>query len=162
MPNPNHNVIGKVYFPNTGQVVVGASVTVTDTTLNESLPVVTNSSGEYLVNLANLDSVWTAGNGLSVIATYGNRSKTETGVISSAGSTVINLTLDITEYYDFSKDTRQAIIYNATDIMDVDKTFTRNSAGRVTKEVHNYGKFTLTKYFKYENNRIVNENWVIT
>ncbi len=43
-PNPNHNVRGKVYFPNTGQVVVGATVIVTDTTLNESLPSVTTNA----------------------------------------------------------------------------------------------------------------------
>ncbi len=161
-PNPSHNVRGKVILSGTNQPVNGATVTITDSTLGESLPAtLTIANGEYMGNLSELDSAFSQGDTLSVTATYGNRSKTGTATISGGG-TVINLTLDITSYPDYTLDTKQAVNINAKDIMDVDKTYTRNSNRQPIKIVENYGKFTVTKYITYVNNVATNESWVVT
>ena len=162
MPKVPHQVYGTVKFYGTNQVVEGATVIVTDTTLDESISGTTNSSGQYLLNLTALEGTWSQGDGLSVLASIGNRSKTETTTVSG-GANQVNLVLDITTYPDYlDKSPEQPIVFVAKDIMDVDKTYTRNSTGRVTKEVDSYGKFTLTKYFKYDSKgRVINESWVI-
>jgi hypothetical protein len=154
-PKTPYQVYGTVKYSGTNQVVVGATVTVTDTTLNESTTGTTNSSGEYLVNLSDLDGTWSNGDGLSVTAALGNRSKTETTTISG-GAKQVNLTMSITTYPDYtSLSPEQAVAFSAFDIMDVDKSFTYNSSKQVTKEVANYGKFTVTKYFTYNTDKTV-------
>ena len=166
MPQTPHQVYGTVKFSGTNQLVEGATVVVTDTTLDESVSGVTNSSGQYLLNLSKLKSAWSQGDGLSIEATISNRSKTDTTTISG-GANHVNLVLDITTYPDYTDKTpEQPISFSALDIMDSDKTFTwgtsGNSNNRIIKEVANYGKFTITKYFKYNSSgRPINESRVV-
>ena len=160
-PNTTHLVRGKVRFAGTNLVVDAATVVVTDTRLSQSVSATTNSDGEYVVNLANLTDTWITGDTISVKATLSNRTKTETKVTSGGGSEV-NLTLDITIFHEFNKETEQAVSFNALDIMDRDLTITRNSSQRVTKQVEEYGFIKITKYFTLNSaGAVVNENRVV-
>lgn len=147
MPNIPYLVYGTVKFSGTNQVVSEATVTVTDVNLNQSVSATTNTSGAYQVNLADLTGAWSDGDSLTITAIYGYRSKTETSTISGGGQQV-NLVLSITTYPVYNISTEHPISFNSLEIMDYDKAFTYNSKGQVTKEVANYGDFTVTKYFK--------------
>lgn len=154
MPSSPHLVYGKVKLPGTNTYLEDVTVTVTDVTLDESLTVTTNASGEYTANLANMSGTWSSGDSLSVVATLGNRSKTMTAT-ASGGSTRLDFTLAIETYPEYNLNTEEPISFSALDIMDCQKTFTYNSKKQVTKEVSDYGFVTITKYFKYNSDSTV-------
>ena len=157
MPTTPHIVNGTVNFSGTSQAVASATVSLVHT--NGTLSTTTNASGQYILNLSGLSS-WISGDSITVTASIGNRSKATTTTVTGGG-TVINFVLDITTYPNYNFQTEEAVAFNALDLMDVDKIFTYSN-NRITKEVANYGKITITKYFKYDSTgRVINENRVI-
>lgn len=94
MPTPptNYPIAGRVYDAES-QLIAGATVLLTHE--NGTLTVTSNSSGEYILNLADLSS-WSLGDEVTIKAsktTYGQ--KTETITISGS-SYELNLTLEYT------------------------------------------------------------------
>lgn len=73
-------------FPN------GAKVVIRNDTNGETLTTYTNSSGQYIVDLANLASGYTLTDRISVICAFGNADK-ESSFLVSADTHLVNLTL---------------------------------------------------------------------
>lgn len=97
MTNPvlSHLVSGKVYgLFGIGNILAGATVTLTHSTIEPSLSETTNAQGEYVINLSKLNSQWSVGDTITITA-----SKTAEGTITvtktilSGGGQTVNLTL---------------------------------------------------------------------
>jgi len=81
----------------------GITVTVTDTTLGESTTATTNSSGNYVADLANLTSDYSVGDAISVIVSTTGitgyvpnaTTETSTGTVGSGAGSTINVSISI-------------------------------------------------------------------
>ena len=88
MPANTNFIIAGIASDGFGNSISGVAVVVSDDTLGERLTDQTDSNGEFSVNLADLNSQWADGNGISVIATranYSDFSRTYTLVATDGG-----------------------------------------------------------------------------
>lgn len=151
-PNTPHLVSGIVKFPVTLNLVEGATVTVKNTRLDETLSTTTNSSGEYALDLANYTGAWTDGDAITVKASLGQRIQT-TETTATGGSTTVNFTMTITKFPVKEVGQESMIVYTDNIALDKDVTITYNTNGTRKKVIYNYGNFTKTIYFTYDSKR---------
>ena len=92
-PVLGHIVSGKV-FDLFGNLLSGATVTLTHPSITPSLSKTTNSKGEYIINLASLSSQWSVGDSISIVASKtAEGTKTISTTIQGTGGQTVNLTL---------------------------------------------------------------------
>ncbi len=97
-----HQISGRVR-DSLGALVVGATVTVTHSSIEPVLPETTNSSGEYIINLDGLSSQWAKGDSISITATKARtptslrETVTTADTIKGTGGQTIDLNLVIDE-----------------------------------------------------------------
>ena len=106
MANPalSHMIHGKVR-DRLGDILEGATVTVTHPDITPVLTKTTNSAGEYIINLSGLSSQWSVGDLLSVFATKtGEGQVTVEITIVIGGTQTVNLTLTETSNLNFTED----------------------------------------------------------
>ena len=113
-PVLSHLISGKVYgLFGIGNLLEGATVTITHPSITPSISKTTNAQGEYIINLSKLSSQWSVGDEITITA-----SKTAEGTISvtrtilSGGGQTENLTLGETS--DFVFDTQSQNRVNQT------------------------------------------------
>ncbi len=102
MTNPvqSYLVSGKVR-DRLGNIITGATVTLTHISFDPVLSKTTNSAGEYIFNLGSLDSQWAVGQEITLFSTTQFKGrKSTTVVISSGAGQTVNLTMEETS--DFS------------------------------------------------------------
>lgn len=110
MANPvsNHLVSGKI-TDRFGNIIVGATVTLTHKSIDPVLSKTTDSNGEYIFNLSKLDTEWTVGQNITLFSiTQFEGRKSTTVPISSGPSQTVNLTMEETSDLSFAEtDTTQ-------------------------------------------------------
>ena len=114
MPTSLHNVTGTIkdIF---GNLLVGATVSVSHTTIDPVLTDTTDSDGVYTVNLGNLDEQWSIGEELIIAANKTAEGRiTLTTPITSGGGQTHNLTLAETSDFDFERQPELADRYPFT------------------------------------------------
>jgi len=86
--------ISGIIYDSDSEVLNGVTVSVINTDSNEELTTTTNSSGEYILDLANLTSGYRNGDLISIYSSYGRRySEQFHTVVTSTGYGTKNLTL---------------------------------------------------------------------
>ncbi len=187
MPVTGHLVSGRV-FDLHGVLLSDAIVTLKHISFDESIPsVVTNTKGEYILNLAKLSSQWSKGDNITVTATKsGEGTKSETVTIQGIGRQTVNLTLaetsDLSFYenprdvynlnfallthYDGEKVTRERPLPVSSSEIDLlnnpshSWTITRGD-GQPDSETVTIRGVRYTRNFTYENNNmIMRSEWV--
>ncbi len=104
-PISSHQVSGLVKDRH-GTLVVGATVTITHSSIEPVLSETSNSAGEYIINLSGLDSQWTSGDSISVKATTSTQGRiTVTTTIQGVGGQTVNLSLAETSDFNFGENT---------------------------------------------------------
>lgn len=94
-PTSSHLVVGIVRAANS-DILSGAEIVLTRTSSRQTLEATSNSKGEFIFNLKNLDS-WSVGDSMTVKgsqATFGEI--TETFIVNASQENVVNLTLAYT------------------------------------------------------------------
>jgi len=86
MTNTSYLLIGTVTDSNSA-AISGGTVVARDTNLDQSTTAVTNSSGQYVIDLANLTSQWTAGDTVVVSIDWGNEDAEEVVVLATSPTT---------------------------------------------------------------------------
>ncbi len=90
-----------------GDLLSGATVTVTHDNITPALSATSNDSGEYIINLSGLSSQWSVVDSISVKATKANKGTiTVDIVILAGGSQTVNLTLAETSDLVFGENTQ--------------------------------------------------------
>ncbi len=129
MPVSPHNVTGTIrnIF---GDILAGASVSVAHATIDPTLTATTDSDGVYTVNLGQLESQWSVGDTITIVAnkTAEGRVTLET-TISSGGGQTHNLTLAETSDFDFERQSDLKDRYPFSMVMPV-----HYDGGLVTRE----------------------------
>ena len=93
MPVTSHLVSG-IVRDRLGDILSGATVTVTHPNITPVLSETTNAKGEYIINLSGLSSQWSVGDSISITANKSTEGTiTVDTVILSGGSQTVNLTL---------------------------------------------------------------------
>ncbi len=129
MPTSPHNVTGTIkdIF---GNLLVGATVSVSHTTIDPVLTDTTDSDGVYTVNLGNLDEQWSIGEELIIAANKTAEGRiTLTTPITSGGGQTHNLTLAETSDFDFERQSDLKDRYPFSMVMPV-----HYDGGLVTRE----------------------------
>ncbi len=92
-PISSHLISGKVR-DRLGDLLSGATVTLTHSSIEPVLTETTNAAGEYIINLSGLSSQWSVGDSISVKATKATKGTITVGTVILAGaSQTVNLTL---------------------------------------------------------------------
>ena len=92
-PVLGHIISGKV-FDIYGNILEGATVTITHPTIKPVLTETTNSKGEYILNLNGLNTQWTVGDTITIKGTKSTEgTKSITTTIIEGGSQTQNITL---------------------------------------------------------------------
>lgn len=102
MANPvsNYQVSG-IVKDRLGDIIVGATVTLTHDSISPVLSTETGSDGKYILNLSGLDTQWSAGQEITLFSTTQFKGRKFTTVtITSGASQTVNLTMEETS--DFS------------------------------------------------------------
>ena len=93
MPVTPHLVSGRV-FDIYGNILEGASVSLTHKTRGSLSAVLTGSDGKYVLNLSKLDSQWVTGESITLIASKtAEGTKIVTTTISGPGGQIVDITL---------------------------------------------------------------------
>ncbi len=97
-PPPPYTVIGYVYMPNGVTPVTDASVTITNTRTGATANVVTDSAyGVYTYDLSYITGGYLVGDVLSVTATKGTYTGTNTGIVNAAAYVQIDVVVQNTQ-----------------------------------------------------------------
>ncbi len=119
MPTSPHNVTGTIkdIF---GNLLAGASVSVSHESIGPILTDTTDSDGVYTVNLGNLESQWSVGEEITIVSNKTAEGRvTLTTPITSGGGQTHNLTLAETSDFDFELQTDLQDRYPFTMVMPV-------------------------------------------
>ncbi len=112
MANPilSHLIKGKVR-DRLGNILEGATVTITHASITPSISKNSNSKGEYIINLSKLSSQWSKGDSITITASKTAKgSITTTTTIKNLGGQTENLTLEETSDLSFYVNPRD--VYN--------------------------------------------------
>ena len=127
MPVTPHLVSGKVYDLYS-IALVGATVTLTHSTITPSISKTTNAAGEYVINLNKLNTQWSSGDSITITASKtAEGTKTTETTISGAGGQTVNLTLAETSDLNYATN-----IFNKHNLNFV--LLTHYDGGKVTRE----------------------------
>ena len=101
-PVSNHNVSGTVR-DRLGNLLIGATVTLTHENIDPVLSAKTGSDGKYIINLGSLDTQWTLGETITLFSTtrFKGRKSTAVAISGVAGQTV-DLTMEETSDFAIS------------------------------------------------------------
>ena len=92
----NHFVNGTIK-DRLGNILVGATVTLTHTSITPVLSTTTGSDGKYIINLGSLSSEWTVGQNITLFSSTQFKGRKSTTVqITSGPSQTVDLTMEET------------------------------------------------------------------
>jgi len=145
MPQLSHIIKGRATLPNSNHVIQGTIVSITYGT--EILYGSTDDKGDYEINIGNFETSWNIGDSLTMTASYGNRSKSESLVINSNPSQTVDFELPITKFPNYELDTQQSVIVTTDENKDKDIQYFYDVNQNPIKIVESDGKKIKTTYY---------------